>query len=210
MSEAAKASQEPSMEEILASIRRIISEDGTDAKEEAPAVKAAPAPAPQPVPPAPVSSAAPEEEEDELVLTDMVVGDSNVVELVDVPEPPMAVAEPPPPPVQAVTAPVEMSPPVQAAPPAVPVKAEPEPMDTELVSPVVAAASASVMAELVGRRQLPAIEAGLQGDGLLVETLVRRAVEPMLKEWLDLHLQDIVERLVRREVERIARRAELG
>ena len=48
------------------------------------------------------------------------------------------------------------------------------------------------------------------GDGLLVETLVRQAVEPMLRDWLDVHLQGIVERLVRREVERIARRAELG
>ena len=83
-------------------------------------------------------------------------------------------------------------------------------MDTDLVSPVVAAASASVMAELVGRKALPLVDSGYQGDGLLVETLVRKAVEPMLKEWLDLHLQDIVERLVRREVERIARRAELG
>ncbi len=210
MSEAAKASQEPSMEEILASIRRIISEDGTDAKEEAPAAKAAPAPVPQPAP-APASIGAdPDEDEDELVLTDMVVGDSNVVELVDEPEPPAAIAEPPPAPVQAVLPPVELSPPVKAAPPAAPVKAEPEPMDTELVSPVVAAASASVMAELVGRRALPAIDTGHEGDGLLVETLVRRAVEPLLKEWLDLHLQEIVERLVRREVERIARRAELG
>ena len=32
----------------------------------------------------------------------------------------------------------------------------------------------------------------------------------MLRDWLDVHLQGIVERLVRREVERIARRAELG
>ena len=83
-------------------------------------------------------------------------------------------------------------------------------MEVELVSPVVAAASASIMAELVGRKPVSDADAGYQADGLLVETLVRRAVEPMLKEWLDLHLQEIVERLVRREIERIARRAELG
>jgi len=32
----------------------------------------------------------------------------------------------------------------------------------------------------------------------------------MLRDWLDANLQAIVERLVRREVERIARRAELS
>ena len=36
------------------------------------------------------------------------------------------------------------------------------------------------------------------------------AAVPMLRDWLDANLQGIVERLVRREVERIARRAELS
>ena len=82
-------------------------------------------------------------------------------------------------------------------------------MATELVSPSVAAASAATMAQLVARKaQQTASEH--PGDGLLVETLVRQAVEPMLRDWLDVHLQGIVERLVRREVERISRRAELG
>jgi len=82
-------------------------------------------------------------------------------------------------------------------------------METELVSPSVAEAAAATMAQLAARRASHAVEAN-GGDGLLVETLVRQAVEPMLRDWLDVHLQAIVERLVRREVERIARKAELG
>jgi cell pole-organizing protein PopZ len=82
-------------------------------------------------------------------------------------------------------------------------------METELVSPAVAEAAAATMAQLAARRASAAVEQN-GGDGLLVETLVRQAVEPMLRDWLDVHLQGIVERLVRREVERIARRAELG
>jgi uncharacterized protein len=65
------------------------------------------------------------------------------------------------------------------------------------------------MAQLVARKAQQTAEQH-SGDGLLVETLVRQAVEPMLRDWLDVHLQGIVERLVRREVERISRRAELG
>jgi hypothetical protein len=41
-----------------------------------------------------------------------------------------------------------------------------------------------------------------------VEDLVREAVEPMLKQWLDAHLPRIVERLVRSEIDRIVRRVE--
>ena len=76
----AKGNQEPSMEEILASIRRIISEDG-EPKEE-------------PAAPAVNGHAAEEvEDDDALVLTDMVVGESNVVELKEEAAP---VAPPPP------------------------------------------------------------------------------------------------------------------
>ena len=82
-------------------------------------------------------------------------------------------------------------------------------METELVSPSVAAAAAATMSQLAARKAQQAVDQN-GNDGLLVETLVRQAVEPMLRDWLDVHLQGIVERLVRREVERISRRAELG
>jgi len=84
------------------------------------------------------------------------------------------------------------------------------PMDGDLVSPDVAAASAATMAQLVAKKPQLAQARHASIDGLLVETLVRQAIEPMLKEWLDEHLQEIVERLVRREVERLSRKAELS
>jgi cell pole-organizing protein PopZ len=79
-----------------------------------------------------------------------------------------------------------------------------------LVSPDVASATAAAMAQLVARRTQTVVEVHSPGQGLLVETLVRQAVEPMLRDWLDANLQGIVERLVRREVERLSRRAELS
>src|SRR3954463_1009142 len=81
-----QTSQEPTMEEILASIRRIISEDdappeeGAEAAPEAPAAEAEPEPASEPEP-EPVSAAEPEpvaaepepvHEEEALELTDKV------------------------------------------------------------------------------------------------------------------------------------------
>ena len=79
-----------------------------------------------------------------------------------------------------------------------------------LVSAEVAAGSAAAMARLVSNRTHTAVELASPGQGLLVETLVRQAIEPVLRDWLDNNLQTIVERLVRREIERISRRAELG
>lgn len=58
-----QAAQEPTMEEILASIRRIISEDDAPAEGQAPAAEAAPEPAPElaaaPAPAAPVEVESP-------------------------------------------------------------------------------------------------------------------------------------------------------
>jgi len=187
----AKATQEPSMEEILASIRRIISEEGsaedaTDKKAEAPA-------------PAPV---------EELVLTDEV--QEEPLPPVEEPEPAMEeeielteVAPPPPPPAPRPAPAPQMAEPTEH----VSGRGVGEP---PLVSPDVAEASASAMAQLIARRAQTVVEVQSPGQGLLVETLVRQAVEPMLRDWLDANLQAIVERLVRREVERIARRAELS
>ena len=47
------------------------------------------------------------------------------------------------------------------------------------------------------------------GDGnRTIEDLVKEVMRPMVKEWLDENLPDLTERLVRREIERLARRAE--
>lgn len=84
-----QTSQEPTMEEILASIRRIISEDDAPAE-------AAPAPEPEPV------AEEPPVEDDVLELTDPIEPPSPVESLGDIdvysPEPEPEPAPPPPPP----------------------------------------------------------------------------------------------------------------
>jgi cell pole-organizing protein PopZ len=48
-------------------------------------------------------------------------------------------------------------------------------------------------------------ESLLLRDPRTIERLTREMLRPMLKEWLDDHLPDVVERLVRAEIERVAR-----
>lgn len=192
--------QEPTMEEILASIRRIISED------DAPAAEAAPEPAPEPQP-APVEEPSPAmmdvapsvqepepvvEEEEILDLTDRYeapasesIGDLDVHAPVEEPEPepfPTAFADPEPAP----------------SAPAV----EPE----TLVGATAAASAASAFAGLTASLAKPEpVPTG--GVGPTIDDLARSLLRPMLKDWLDANLPGIVEAAVRKEVERIARNA---
>jgi cell pole-organizing protein PopZ len=65
-----------------------------------------------------------------------------------------------------------------------------------LLSPRVAEATASAFGRLAETRNL---ESGF-------EQMTREMLQPMLRHWLDTHLPNIVERLVREEIERVARR----
>jgi cell pole-organizing protein PopZ len=126
--------QEPSMEEILASIKRVIAEDGGAAAR--PARGSRPAEAPRPAP----------DEDDVLELSD-----------------PVDEAE-------------------------------------GLISDDAAAASRQSLAALAALRD--------PGDGLPeeqgpLEAVVRDMLRPILKEWLDRNLPEIVEELVTREIARI-------
>lgn len=191
--------QEPTMEEILASIRRIISED------DAPAAEAAPAPEPvQENAPAPVAAApsfpepVAEEEEEILDLTDryeapaaQTIGDLDVSGPADEPEPepfPTAFAEPEP------AAPAYTPTPAPAA-------------EEALVSETASAASASAFAGLAASFAKPAEPAPTGGTGPTIDDLARSLLRPMLKDWLDANLPGIVEAAVKKEVERIARSA---
>jgi cell pole-organizing protein PopZ len=49
---------------------------------------------------------------------------------------------------------------------------------------------------------------GPVGGNQTLDALVRAALEPYLKGWLDEHLETLVERVVREEIKRMARRAE--
>lgn len=201
------------MEEILASIRRIISED--DAPAETPAAAAAPEPEPEPEPapepePEPVAEEtifeAPVEpepeavEEDVLELTELyeapaedspsseTIGDLDIVETA--PEP-----EPEPEPVL-----------VEAADPA------PEPAYDSLVGESAAASAASAFAGLAASFKKPEATPAASGDmafvsGNTVEAMVAEMLRPLLKDWLDNNLPGIVQAAVQKEVERIARSA---
>jgi hypothetical protein len=172
--------QEPSMEEILASIRRIISEDGEAKPAEAkppgakppeakPAEPTKPADAKPAEPPKPPPPPLPAAEDDVLELTEV------------------AKEEPP-----------------QAQPAAV---VAPQP-DEGLMSANSATAAAAAFASLADAGgEKPMTQPLPLGDGTrTIEDVVRELLRPMLKSWLDENLPTMVERLVRSEIERVARR----
>jgi uncharacterized protein len=176
-----QTSQEPTMEEILASIRRIISEDDAPAGEEAEAAPEAEAP----VAAAPEPQSEPEPEP-----------------VAAVPEP-VAVAEPEPePPVEEEEA-LELTEKVETlgdldvftAPAAEPMAAAPI---ERLVSERAATAAASSFGALSAAIAMP------RGDRTL-EDVVRELLRPLLQQWLDENLPAIVQQAVETEVERIAR-----
>jgi cell pole-organizing protein PopZ len=106
-----------------------------------------------------------------------------------------------------------------------PVAAQPEPfkqedksavqtrtanMGPELVSASAASAATGAFAKLSEAFQrTPEEESVADSSGRTVEQFVEDMIRPLLKEWMDEHLPPIVERLVQKEIQKIARRAEL-
>ncbi len=170
-------SQEPTMEEILASIRRIISEDDAPAE---PAAEAAPAPEPEPE----------AIEDDILELTDPIE-----------PEPAFE-PEPELPPLESVGdidvySPSTPEPEPAYTPPPPPVFDRDEVAET-LVGATASSAAASAFGSLSSALLMPK-------DARTLEDVVRELLRPLLKEWLDQNLPRIVETKVEEEVQRIAR-----
>jgi len=221
-----KDQHEPSMEEILASIRRIISEDGEGeggdaAKAEAtPAAPAAPAAAPA-APPA-AEAAPPAERPKRPLIADVEEDESDVLLLTEEAEEEGAPPAPPSP----RESPLELE---EDEPPPEPARREPEPLrfetepepeparaaaaasETEslvdrLLSDRAAAASLAAMSELVTRsHREPNIESLPMGNAnQTLEDLTRELLRPILKSWLDDNLPQIVERIVREEIGRLA------
>jgi uncharacterized protein len=141
------AGPDPSMQDILASIREILREE--------------------------------EAADDPLELTEaMLVSPSSN----PVPE----AADPPP---------VPVSMPAPAAEP-------PAPSASSLLAPAVAAATAAALGELAravaGDRAAP-----VSRGGTSIEDVVREEMRPMLKAWLDQHLPDMVETIVKAEIAKL-------
>ncbi|RYE97160.1 MAG: DUF2497 domain-containing protein [Oxalobacteraceae bacterium] len=90
--------------------------------------------------------------------------------------------------------------------PAAPASGDASRPDSPLVAPAAAAAAAHSVGSLV--RTLAAERSALvTRGGLTIEDLVREEVRPVLKEWLDTHLPPLVERMVRAELERVVGRS---
>lgn len=171
--------QEPSIEEILASIRQIISDDEEpqaaeppDEKEEAP---------PAPPPPAPVATK-PDKVNDVLELKNALPEEKKAA-----PPPP---PPPPPEPVRREVV-VEMREPV-------------EQKDDSLLTPQAAGATLEGFARLANNMAVDR-KGGLAA--ITLEDIVRDLMKPMLRDWLDTNLPPLIEKLVQKELDRIARKA---
>ena len=203
MSEEAKSKQEPSMEEILASIRRIISEDDIDdAKSNDTAVE----------------EGVEEENDDVLELTDVVEDEEPVQEI----EPAEEEAPQSQDDIDTLFDEADLS---NTDDEIELVEEEEEESPTEVAAEVTPLPIAAVAPEGSILDEAPATAATGSLSGLVamvdaahgtpigngnrtIEDLVKEVMRPMIKEWLDDNLPALVERVVRREVERLSRTAE--
>jgi cell pole-organizing protein PopZ len=191
------------MEEILASIRRIIADDQDGGKAAPSATLQQPARAAPPIPPPP-----PARDEEVLDLAEVAtpvprrgpsldldqddIGYRDASEMdfdaFDVEEPPEAAApepEPPPPP------------PMMPSEPRLEPEAKPQPFHERLIS-------TSTDSTVTGSFNMLA-HTVLTQNARTLEDLVKDMLKPMLKQWLDDNLPTLVERLVRAEIERVTR-----
>lgn len=155
------AQPEPSMEEILASIRRIISEDEEEQPAK-PAARAEPFRTPEPAPRSasvirpPQPAPAPIEQEQKFATEDVEMIRKNVAELTD--------------------------------------------DEDSMIEAATAAAASRAFMSLSESVQIS------KGEGRTLEDIVVEMLRPMIKDWLDTNLAQIVEEKVEEEVQRVARR----
>ena len=214
-------SQEPSMEEILASIRRIIADDDANKtaprpaepppQAAAPAPAARPAPPPQAPPPAPPEPSLDEAEapapEPMAEVEDQA---SDILDLTEQMAAPMPQPAPSPKPAsqfRTIDGSFDVSYDEEKPAPQMPEAHAPLPSEdnpyrgearsNQLLSSVTSAAVDSAFNTLA--------QTVLVQNARTLEDLVREMLRPMLKAWLDDNLPGMVERLVRAEIERVSR-----
>jgi cell pole-organizing protein PopZ len=203
MTQPAKA-QEPSMEEILASIRRIIADDDATkspaaetAKPGSPAAK--PVTAPPRMPPAPPRAPEPEPEpsvgpaaaeaEPESAIDEQ---SADILELTESMAAPPPAAPGPAPQFRTIDGASDVSFDDAAE------RSAPQPRaEQDLISRSTRVAVDSAFNSLA--------QTVLVQNARTLEDLVREMLRPMLKSWLDENLPGLVERLVRAEIERVSR-----
>jgi cell pole-organizing protein PopZ len=218
-------SHEPSMEEILASIRRIIADDDAKGASAAPpAVFSADLPlpaAPTPVTPPPSPVEFLRETPPPMPVPEPEPEPADILELTE------EMRAPEPEPVASRFTEVDAQPDVVFAdeatePPALEPEPEPEPIMHEAESPAsdpleharqTLAEQMETDQPLLSRKATAAVDAAfaslthtvLSQNARTLDDLVKEMLRPMLKAWLDDNLPSLVERLVRAEIERVSR-----
>jgi uncharacterized protein len=223
-------SQEPSMEEILASIRRIIADDDANKtaprppeppQAAAPAPAARPAPPPQAPPPAPprvappepslheAKAAEPDSEPDSEPRADVEDQASDILDLTEQMEAPMPQ---PAPQFRTIDGSFDVSYDEEKPAPQMPISAPqmPEahaPSDDNQYRAEARSNQllSSVTSAAVDSAFNTLAQTVLVQNARTLEDLVREMLRPMLKAWLDDNLPGMVERLVRAEIERVSR-----
>jgi cell pole-organizing protein PopZ len=255
MTQPAKA-QEPSMEEILASIRRIIADDEAKPQAAAPApaptpapppraaepvAKAPPKPAPAPPPraapppqkppepkpaPAPPPVAAKNSQDEIDAMLAGLDADTTVEEVRPTPAAPppaddvfelteqMAVAEPES--FQTIEPPNDIEfaePPPPPPPPEPPPRPPARAFEERVRERVVEEAPPALTRPLMSHSTVAAVDSAfnalaqtvLSNNARTLEDLVKEMLRPMLRTWLDDNLPNMVEKIVRAEIERVSR-----
>jgi cell pole-organizing protein PopZ len=189
MSDPKSANSDPSMDDILASIRKIISDDEARAQ----------AASPQGSRPSAPPSAEPSlnaDRDDVLLLTDLIEEPKSGA---------AGSASPPPIPLPRID-------PARATEMPQP-SFEPIRPDSSLVGGGAAASASSAFSRLSQAVEQSVPQPAAQDPGPVVgaggktvEDLVKETLRPMLKEWLDRNLPQVVERYVEREIVRLTRR----
>jgi hypothetical protein len=172
---------EPTLEEILASIRRIISEEGPGAVSSFPAMR-------------PLDA---EEADDVLVLTRRAPPVERTM-TASQPERPQPRSN------GDIAADPSQAPALEHAAPAAPAPAPKE----SIVAPKTAESTAAAFEKLsqaAALREEPRPSILMPEPGRTLEDVVRDLMRPLIKEWLDENLSEIVERRVEEEIERIVR-----
>jgi uncharacterized protein len=249
MTQPAKA-QEPSMEEILASIRRIIADDEAKPQAAAPAPAPVPPPrpaepaakapppkpaapppraaAPAPKPPEPKPAPAPAAKNSQDDIDAMLAGldaETSVEEVRPAPPAPppaddvfelteqMAVAEP----FQTIEPKddIEFAEPPPPPPPAPepPPRPAPRAFEERVRERVVEDVAPVLTRPLMSQNTVAAVDSAfnalaqtvLSNNARTLEDLVKEMLRPLLKTWLDDNLPNMVEKIVRAEIERVSR-----
>jgi uncharacterized protein len=191
-----KSQPEPSMEEIIASISRIISEDKRPGDRRAAEKR-----------PSTANSTAPDEKDEVLELTQAVNEDGSVRQVTPIGQNQPKAAEQTRATSSDTTARVEP----ELLRPGPAVEPRSGPRRDRIVSSSTSGAAAAAFAQLgalpkENRRQG---ELPLGGGDRTLEEIVRAMLQPLLQAWLDEHLPSIVERLVREEIARVVGEAGL-